>query len=124
MMTLMREGGWPIWFTLLFGLITLGAAIRFAVKADRKALPFIVGMSVATGFSVLNGIVADLGAVGHHVNARWASLYSEEGGYQGVVRALSQGVAESLSPGILGFTLLSLTWLVASVGLSRSAPAA
>ena len=32
---------------------------------------------------------------------------------------MSQGIAESLSPGIIGFTLLSLTWLVASVGLRR-----
>jgi hypothetical protein len=120
MITLFHEGGFPMWFVLLFGTITLGAAIRFAIKADRRQLGFIIGLSVATLFSVLVGFVADLGAVGHNVAGHWDKFYSATDGYQGVVMAWSQGFAESMSPGILGFTLLSLTWLIAAVGLSRS----
>lgn len=71
--TLIREGGWPIWFTLLFGLITLGGAARFALSARRKHLGFVVGMAAATFFSTLNGMVADLAAVGHHTNSDWKS---------------------------------------------------
>ena len=119
MWTLIEWGGFPIWFVLGFGLISLGAAALFARRPDRRQLRLVIGMSVATLFSILNGIVADLATVGHHINVGWEKYYSVEGGYQGVVRAINQGTAESLSPGIIGFTLLSLTWLVAAVGLRR-----
>jgi hypothetical protein len=116
MKTLFLEGGWPMYFTLVFGLIALGGAARFAKSADRRHLGFVVGMSLATLFSVLNGIVADLAAVGHHVNERWDQIKDVP-----MVALLGQGFAESMSPGVMGFTFLSLTWLIAAVGLSRAA---
>ena len=61
---------------------------------------------------------ADLATVGHHINVGWEK-YTSDGGAAMIARIASQGIAESLSPGIIGFTLLSLTWLVASVGLRR-----
>jgi len=115
MTTLIHEGGWPIWFTLLFGLITLAGAARFAISARRKHLGFVLGLAAATLFSTLNGVVADLAAVGHHMNQRWDELSPN------LVPALLQGFAESMSPGILGFTLLSLAALICAVGLSRTA---
>ncbi len=116
MKTLMLEGGWPMWFTLFFGLISLGAAARFAKSADRRQLGFLVGMSLATFFSVLSGIVADLAAVGHNLNERWDQYQDFP-----IIRIVGQGIAESMSPGIMGFTMLSLTWMIAAVGLSRAA---
>jgi hypothetical protein len=121
MWTLIHEGGWPIWFTLLFGLISLAAAARFARSGDKKHLGFVIGMSAATLFSVANGIVADLSAVGHHLNERWDQYFPSGATMPDLTRLLGQGFAESMSPGILGFTLLSLTWLVAAAGLARSA---
>jgi hypothetical protein len=47
----------------------------------------------------------------------WGGFVGDQAGFQGAV--LSQGFAESMSPGIVGFALLSLTWLVVSVGLRR-----
>lgn len=119
MLTLLHEGGWPIWFTLLFGLGALAAAARFARSSERRHLGLTIGLSLATLFSTLNGVAADLAAVGHHLNARWPHFYTVDGGYQGVVMGLAQGFAESMSPAILGFTLLALTWLVATVGLAK-----
>ena len=120
MLMLLREGGWPIWFTLLFGLAALAAAARFARSADRRHLGLVIGLSLATLFSVCNGVAADLAAVGHHLNAHWNSYFAA-GGYQSVATVTAQGCAESMSPAILGFTLLSLIWLVAAVGLERAA---
>ena len=120
MWTLIQWGGFPIWFVLAFGFISLGGAALFARRPDKRQLAFVIGMSVATLFSILNGIVADLCTVGHSINAHWDKFYSAEGGYQGVVQALNQGSAESLTPGIIGFTLLSLTWLVVATGLRRA----
>jgi hypothetical protein len=114
MMTLIREGGWPMWFTLAFGLISLGAGARFAHLGQRRQLGFLIGMSLATLFSVLNGIAADLSAVGHSIGQGYP--HDER---NLVERVAAQGFAESMSPGILGFTLLSLTWMLAAVGLSR-----
>jgi hypothetical protein len=118
MWTLIEWGGFPIWFVLGFGLIALGSAALFARRPDRRGLGLVIGMSLATLFSILNGIVADLATVGHHIMVRWDG-YVADGGPATIARIASQGIAESLSPGIIGFTLLSLTWLVASVGLRR-----
>jgi hypothetical protein len=118
MLTLIEWGGFPIWFVLLFGFISLGAAGFFVFRPDRRQLGLVIGMSLATFFSILNGIVADLATVGHSANVGW-DKYVAEGGLPIIPRMVSQGFAESLSPGIIGFTLLSLTWLVAAVGLRR-----
>ncbi len=119
MWTLILWGGFPIWFVLAFGLMSLAAAARFAASAKRQQLGLVVGLSVATLFSVLNGIVADLATVGHSVMVGW-DRYVADGGPANLARIWGQGLAESLSPGIIGFTLLSLTWLVAAVGLNRA----
>jgi hypothetical protein len=119
MLTLIEWGGFPVWFVLLFGFISLGAAAFFVRKPERRQLGLVIGMSVATLFSILNGVAADLATVGHALNVKWDKFYTADHAYQGVVQAWGQGFAESLSPAIIGFTLLSLTWLVAAVGLRR-----
>jgi hypothetical protein len=115
MWTLIREGGYPMWFVIAFGLASLVGAARFVRSADRRQLGFVVGMSVATLFSILNGIAADLAAVGHNVPKFFEDTKTP------LAFVYGQGFAEAMSPGVMGFTLLSLTWLVAAVGLGRAA---
>jgi uncharacterized membrane protein len=38
MMTLFREGGFPMWFLLAFGLLLLVSGARFAMRPDRARL--------------------------------------------------------------------------------------
>ncbi|HEY3359443.1 MAG TPA: hypothetical protein VGQ83_39700 [Polyangia bacterium] len=116
MLTLFREGGFPMIFVLLFGLITLVAAILFAVRPARRKLAFIRGMGVATLFAVLSGICADLGAVFHKVPAN----FGDRPDWPLIVVV---GLGESMAPGIMGFTLLSLTALIAAIGARRLAAA-
>jgi hypothetical protein len=114
MSTLIREGGAPIIFVIVFGLATLIAAGIFAARGDRRRLGFIAAMALATLFSVLGAVAADIAAVGHHAAARCPQ---EPGA---LLPCLLVGAAESMAPAILGFTTLSLAALLAAVGVSRT----
>ena len=118
MLDLLREGGGPMLFVLIFGLLTFASAALFAARGDRRRLGFISWMGLATGLSVAGGVCADLAAVGHHGLERCAERHIEP------AACLLLGVAESMSPGIVGFTLLSLAAMLAAVGMSRTARAA
>jgi hypothetical protein len=117
MLDLLKEGGGPMLFVVLFGLATFAAATVFAVRGDRRRLSFIAAMGTATLLSVLGGIAADLAAVGHHAHERCGSQGLD------LTSCLLVGFAESMAPGIVGFTLLSLAAMLAAVGLSRSSRA-
>ena len=116
MLELLKEGGVPMLFVVAFGLLTFAAAAMFAARGDRRRLGFIAGMGVATLLSVLGGISADLAAVGHHGPERCGTRIDLPG-------CLLIGFAESMSPGIVGFTLLSLAAMLTAVGLSRASRA-
>jgi hypothetical protein len=114
MLMLIREGGFVMVFVLGFGLTALVAAVLFAVRPAQRKLPFVRGMSSATVFAVLSGICADFGATAHHLMERYAQ---DPQWYF----ALIMGLGESMAPGIIGFSLLSLVWLVSSMGERRLA---
>ncbi|HVX97843.1 MAG TPA: hypothetical protein VHK47_23215 [Polyangia bacterium] len=118
MLDLLREGGGPMLFVVIFGLLTFGAAALFAARGDRRRVAFISWMGVATALSVAGGIASDLAAVGHHGMERCAERHVEP------VACLLVGMAESMAPGIVGFTLLSLAAMLTAVGMSRTARAA
>ncbi len=116
MTDLIRDGGAPMWAILFFGLVNLGAALRFAYRPARARLPPIVALSLAVLFSIACGVMADIAAVGSKVPARpeWANSPK-------IHLVLLRGLAESMAPGILGFSALSLVALLCAVGLRRLA---
>jgi hypothetical protein len=118
MLDLLREGGGPMLFVVIFGVLTFGAAARFAARGDRRRIAFITWMGLATALSIAGGICSDLAAVGHHGFERCAEKHIEP------AACLLVGVAESMAPGIVGFTLLSLAGMLTAVGMSRTARAA
>jgi hypothetical protein len=119
MMTLMRNGGFPMWFIVAFGLVALGGAVRYAFRPDDARLGFVKNMGAATLFSTLTGLFADIAAL--------FTFFAGRGGAPAMDLAketqwpvlLMNGLAEATSPGIMGFTLLSLTALMCAVGQSR-----
>jgi hypothetical protein len=115
MIDLLREGGGPMLFVVIFGLLTFGAAATFAARGERRRVDFITWMGLATVLSVAGGVAADLAAVGHHGMERCAEQHVEP------VACLLVGMAESMAPGIVGFTLLSLAAMLTAVGMSRTA---
>jgi hypothetical protein len=113
MMTLFREGGFPMWFLLVFGALSLLAGARFALRPEASRLRLAVALGLATLFTVLTAIGADLATVGHQ-----APEYLAHHPEQSLVFLL-QGFAESMSPAILGFTMLTLVALFVALGCYR-----
>jgi hypothetical protein len=118
MIDLLREGGGPMLFVVIFGALTFAAAAVFAVRGDRRRLGFITWMGLASALSILGGVCSDLASVGHHGVARCAERHIEP------TACLLVGMAESMAPGIVGFTLLSLAAMLTAVGMSRTARSA
>ena len=114
MLTLFREGGFPIWFLLAFGGLSLIAGARFAIRPDSARLRLALALSAATLFTMVTAISADLATVGHQL-PEYLLRHPETT----LAIALLQGIAESLSPAILGCTVLTLAALFIALGCYR-----
>jgi len=112
----MKAGGVPMLFVLLLGVAAAVAAVRFAWRPDERRIGAVRALTVAALFSIGVGTCSDLAAVGHNIasNDEWA--HSPD-----MPLMVLQGVSESMSPGILGFALLTIAWLVMAVGHRRLA---
>jgi hypothetical protein len=110
MVNLIRDGGVPMWFILAFGCAALVAAAGYAAKKARP-LGLIYGLAGATLFSTLSATCADFGATFAHVSGHPDAGTSD----------LLLGAGESMSPGILGFSLLALVCFLVGVGVHRRA---
>jgi hypothetical protein len=118
MWTLIRNGGViPMLFILVFGLLGLAASFYFAVRAERRLLGFIKSIMQAVLFATLAATAADLGATLYAASHVW----EQPGDGQALQAAhmIVQGFAESTSPGILGFSFLAVTAMLAAVGRRR-----
>lgn len=115
---LITAGGAPMVVIVLFGLVALLVAARFAWRPDRAQLPWLGGLSAAVFFSIPAGVAADLATVCTQVPAN-----PELAGSDQLPLIVMVGFGESMAPAILGFGVLSLVALVASVGLRRMASA-
>jgi Na+/proline symporter len=115
MLTLFEEGGFPMWFLLVFGVMTLVSAARFAARPESTRLRLAGALGLATLFTTLTAICADLAAVGHQA-PNYLSRHPE----LSLSSVLLQGAAESMSPAIVGFTIMSLASLVVALGIHRA----
>jgi hypothetical protein len=115
MLKLIRDGGAPVLFVIAFGLVALVSAARFAIGGKPRPLGFLYGMMATTAFAILSGICADFGTT-------FFAVVSPEGVAMGPQRydMLIEGVGESMSAGILGFSLLALSALLIAVGKHRA----
>ena len=76
MMTLIREGGWPMWFVLFFERALAGGGPGWlAAFADRRRLGVVIALSASTLFSIL-----------HRHRRRSVSGRSSPGGALGAVQ--------------------------------------
>ncbi|MBX3227932.1 MAG: hypothetical protein KIT84_28105 [Labilithrix sp.] len=117
MWTLIRNGGVPpMLFILLTGLIGLGAAFHFALKARRASLGFVKNIATALLFGTLAATCADFGAT---FAGAGRVLEKSSNDLATAVHWVIEGTSESTSPGILGFSFLALIWLLTAVGRRR-----
>lgn len=114
MIAFFREGGFPMFFLLGFGVLTLWFGARYAWLPNRVRFRLTMGFGFATLFTTLTSVATDLAVMGHQVPDYLARHHEEP-----LAHVVLQGIAESLAPAILGFTLLSLTALLTTLGLYR-----
>lgn len=117
MATLIREGGFPAFFLLAFGLLAMAFAVRFAAAPTQRVFRTTLALSAATLLTSFNGIFAAFSAVGHQ-----APEYLKRHPESSLSEVVLLGLGESMSPGILGFTLLSLIALILALGVYRQNP--
>ena len=104
-------GGWGMWPTLLFGLVSIAVAIRYAVKPERRIVPLMITSSIIVlisgllGFStgVTRSLLA-LDRVGD--DRRWIGLI---------------GIGESMMNVNLAMVFLVLAAIIATIGALRIA---
>lgn len=117
MWNLIRDGGViPMLFILAFGLLTLGASFYFALRPQKQSLAFIRSMSHATLFGTLAATAA---AVGTTLYAGTHAWENPEGGAGQAAHIIVEGLAESTSASILGFSFLALASMLTAVGRRR-----
>ncbi len=63
-----RDGGWGMFPTLLFGVVLLGAATKYAITPDRRFIPLVLGLGALTlatgGLGFVSGLIATCHSVG------------------------------------------------------------
>lgn len=111
MLTLIKDGGAPMFPVLVFGFVTLLTAAYFAWRPADRHQGFIEWMCRATAWATVGGIVSCLAATFYNTSS------IEDGNLR--ARIITEGLAESMSPGIIGFALLALAAMLTAVGRRR-----
>ena len=115
MIELFIEGGYPMWFLLVAALAALAAAANFAVRPSARRLALTRSLGATTFASILTGTAADIAAVGHH-----APEYLGRHPGETMASVALQGLGESMSPAILGFSCIAIVCVLISLGIHRS----
>lgn len=112
MLNFFVEGGVGMWPILIFGMVTVGAAIRFLQKPALAQLRFIGAIGLTTLIATFHATWMDIAAV-------LSYLGQKEIPEAQFSRILTTGLMESSRPGTLGGLLLMLASLLVAIGLLR-----
>lgn len=109
-----QAGGWSMFVVLLFGALSLAAAVAFVRRPSERGVGMIRSLSNATVFAAVGGVVTNLATVFSAVprHAEWSQP-------EQLTKMTMIGLGESMSPAILGFGVLCLVWLVTAAGVRR-----
>ena len=113
MLEFFKEGGWCMWAILVFGLVMIGAAGRFAARPERRQMPFLGAITVTTLVTIIHGTWTDFGAVFNALSDPKRVPDAE------LTRTMWAGFREAMRPGDFGGGLVTLACLLFSVGLLR-----
>ncbi|HTU57876.1 MAG TPA: hypothetical protein VMF89_05570 [Polyangiales bacterium] len=114
MFNLIVTGGWIMGFLLILGGFALFTAFDFTRRPQLDKLPRLEALSRAIAWAITTGVGADLAAVGTKIPAKPEWAHSPD-----LHLLLLTGVAESMSPIILGGALLSVIALLTAAGHAR-----
>ncbi|MBX7191836.1 MAG: hypothetical protein K1X94_07250 [Sandaracinaceae bacterium] len=114
MMQMWIEGGWGMFPVLVFGLITMFAAGRYAIDGQTPRLRFVAAMSGVLVVSMAHSMLTNVAAVFSFLQDPARAPDAD------FSRILCTGLMESTRPGALGGALLVLTLVLVAVGVYRA----
>jgi hypothetical protein len=88
-------GAFFVLFILVVGVAAVAVASSFAINPRERTLAVLRPLTASTAFATVSAVLA------------------------GIAMALKNGAAESAVPGVLGFALLAVAWLLAALGFRR-----
>ena len=98
-------------FILVVGLATVATAAGFALRPQERTLSVLRPLSASTAFATASAMAA-----GGALSLKRAA----DGALSGdAMTLLVGGLAEAAVPGVFGFALLAVAWLLAAVGFRR-----
>jgi hypothetical protein len=106
-----KMGGWGMYPTLLFGLLMVGASIRYAISPERRFVPLQISLGIMTlvvgGLGFVTGTIKSFMAMDAVTpDKRWIWML---------------GLGEALNNVGLALALIALGTLAATVGAYRLA---
>ena len=113
--TFFHDGGWGMYPTSLFGLLLLASAGLYVLRPERRFVPLVWSLGVATFGAGLLGTSVGIVKSFHYL----PQVVPEN---RLTVGAL--GCAESLNNLVLGLMLVVVAALIASIGALRAARSA
>lgn len=113
-MSFFIEGGWGMWPILVLGMVTVGAAARYARRPRESQTRLLKALGLSTLAMTVLAVSTDVAAVMQSVSdpARVAEA--------DINRALMTGLMESTRPATLAGTLLAIACLLVTVGIVRA----
>ena len=115
MLDMLRHAGIVSLLSMAIGFAPLAMATAYFLRPTERRLALMRPLSLAGLFAALTGTATGCLHVMRHYGI--AAEFSED-----LHRRMATGAAESLVPVILGFTSLTVAWLIVAAGMSRSAP--
>jgi hypothetical protein len=109
MLNIFIAGGFPMVFIFVFGAAAIALASSYALTLRQGRKSGARWTMLATLLATLAGVALDMAATCSHLTSAESVN----------VQALLTGIGESLSPAILGCTLLALGALITAVGSNR-----
>jgi hypothetical protein len=115
-----QDGGWGMWPILVFGLLAVIAAARFAWRGEHDITAFIRWMLATVGASALLGFTTGMQAVFNFIRREQTPEVTQVTDWR--IRVLFEGTKEASNTLSLGFILITLTCLLLAVGYRRFPP--
>jgi len=116
MVEMLRHAGIVSLLSMAIGFAPLAMAAGYFVRPTERRLALMRPLSLAGLFAAVTGSATGYLHVFRHYGI--AADFSHE--FQ---QRMATGAAESLVPAVVGFTSLTLAWLLVAAGMSRSGPA-
>jgi hypothetical protein len=115
-----QDGGWGMWPILVFGVLAIIAAARFAWRGEHDLTAFIRWMLATTGASALLGFSSAMHAVFNFIRQEQPPEVAQVTDWR--IRVLFEGTKEASNTLSLAFILMTLTCLLMAIGYRRYPP--